>query len=79
MFILMANGWTIKTKELPDSDIFIPIGLLILMLHIVVVGLGRITDDSYYKYSDYEGWAGWIIIGFRLGMLVWFLHCSFGT
>ena len=74
MFILIASGWTIKTKELPDPDILVPIGLLILTFHIIVVGLGRITDDSYYKYTDYEGWAGWVIIILRFCLFGWFLY-----
>mmetsp|Transcript_28309 Transcript_28309/g.13107 ORF Transcript_28309/g.13107 Transcript_28309/m.13107 type:complete len:144 (+) Transcript_28309:220-651(+) len=75
----MAHGWTIRYRELPDVDTLIPIGMLVFMLHLVVVGLGRITDDSAYKYSDYEGIAGYVLIGMRLVLFVWFCVASYKT
>jgi len=74
MFILMATGWTLKFKDFPEPDIYIPIGLLIVLLNLLVVGLGRITEDSYYKFSDYEGIPGAILVTIRLAMWGWFFY-----
>mmetsp|Transcript_13731 Transcript_13731/g.13751 ORF Transcript_13731/g.13751 Transcript_13731/m.13751 type:complete len:118 (+) Transcript_13731:749-1102(+) len=72
--ILMANGWTIKDKDFPNPDIYIPVSLLVVLVNLLIIGLGRITDDSYYKFSDYEGIPGYLLIIFRIGMLMWFLY-----
>jgi hypothetical protein len=81
LFILMASGWSIKYKEWPDADIYIPIVLLVVMLNLMVVGLGRITNDSYYKFSDFEGIPGYIVIAIRLllwGWFYWSIQTTFG-
>ena len=74
LFIIMASGWTLKYRDFPDADVYIPIALLIALLNLMIVGLGRITDDSYYKYSDYEGIPGYLVVAIRLGLWIWFLY-----
>ncbi|CAG9326709.1 unnamed protein product [Blepharisma stoltei] len=74
LFILMATGWTLKQKEFPDADVYIPVGLMVVLLNLVIVGLGRITDDSYYKFSDYEGIIGFLLILIRIGLWGWFIY-----
>jgi hypothetical protein len=78
LLILVSSGWTLKYRGFPDADTYVPITLLVVMLHFLMVGLGRITDDSYYKFSDYEGVPGVILIVLRLGMWGWFLYCLTG-
>ena len=39
----------------------------------MIVGLGKITDDSMYKYHQYESWAGIVIVILRLGLFAYFL------
>lgn len=73
-FILMATGWTLKKKDFPDADIYIPIALMVILLNLMIVGLGRITDDSYYKFSDYEGIPGYMLILIRLALWGWFIY-----
>lgn len=75
IFILVSSGWTLKYREFPDSDIYLPVSLLVVMLHVLIVGLGRITDDSYYKFSDLEGVPGFLLVAMRLGMWGWLLYC----
>lgn len=75
MMILISSGWTLKYREFPDADIYLPVSLLVGMLHVLIVGIGRVADDSYYKFSDYEGVTGLIIVIMRLGMWGWFVYC----
>lgn len=74
LLILVSSGWTLKYREFPDTETYIPVILLVVMLHILIVGLGRITDDSYYKFSDYEGVPGIMLVVLRLGLWSWFLY-----
>ena len=74
MFIIMASGWTLVYRDFPDADVYIPVSLLVVLLNLLVVGIGRVTDDAYYKFSDYEGIPGLLLIFMRLGMWGWFLY-----
>jgi hypothetical protein len=78
LFILLSSGWTLKYREYPEADIYIPVTLLVTMLHVLIVGFGRITDDSHYKFSDYEGEAGMLLVLLRVGMWLWFVYCIKG-
>ena len=69
LLLLMSMGWTIKYKELPDFDILIPLCFFIIMIHFLIIGFNRIIEDSYYKFSDYEGVPGVLILIGRL--LIW--------
>ena len=68
LLIIIASGWTLKYKDFPDADIYIPISLFVVIINLMIVGLGRITDDSYYKNSDYEGIPGYFLIIVRITM-----------
>ena len=74
LLILIASGWTLKYRDFPDPDIFLPISILIITINLLIVGIGRITDDSYYKYTDYEGVPGFLLVLFRVGSCGWFIY-----
>ena len=74
LLIIIASGWTLKFKDFPDADIYVPISLFVVVLNLMIVGLGRITEDSYYKNSDYEGIPGYCIVGMRVLLWVWFVY-----
>lgn len=74
LLIIIASGWTLKFRDFPDADIYIPISLFVVVLNLMVVGLGRITEDSYYKNSDYEGIPGFCLMFMRIALWLWFLY-----
>lgn len=74
LFILIASGWTLKYREFPEADVFLPIGLLVVLMNLMIVGLGRITDDAHYKYSEIEGIPGYIVIVIRVVLWGWFVY-----
>ena len=63
-----------KFRDFPDADIYIPIALFVVVLNLMVVGIGRITEDSYNKFSDYEGVPGYFLVTFRVLLWVWFMY-----
>ena len=73
LLILIANGWTLKYRSFPDADIYIPISMIIIAVNLVIVALGKLSDDSYNKYTDYEGVAAFFIIVFRILSWLWFI------
>lgn len=74
LLIIIASGWTLKFKDFPDADIYIPISLFVVILNLMVVGVGRITEDSYNKFSDYEGVPGYFLVTFRVLLWAWFVY-----
>ena len=77
IFILIANGWTIKNKRLPNSNFLVSIVSLVWWPHIGIVLLGMFSDDAYYKYSHYDGILGYFLILFRILLYFAFLYCWF--
>lgn len=73
LLILIAWGWTINFLDLEDFDIYIPLIILLGVIHTMIIGINKLTDDQYYKYHIYDGFAGIIIILLRIGMFVYFL------
>ncbi|OMJ93405.1 hypothetical protein SteCoe_3648 [Stentor coeruleus] len=73
LLIIISTGWTLKYKDFPDADIYIPICLFVVVLNLMIVGLGRITEDSYYKNSDFEGVPGYFLVVIRILMWIWFV------
>lgn len=73
LLIVISTGWTLKYKNLPDTDIYVPICLFVVVVNLLIVGIGRITEDSYYRNSDFEGLTGYFLVGIRVLMWFWFV------
>lgn len=73
IFILVSWGWTINYTELENFDIYIPLAVLLGIVHMMIMGLSKITDDESSKFHSYGGFAGWVIVVLRLGMYVYFM------
>jgi len=72
LFILIASGWVIKYRDFPEPDVYIPIVLAVSLINLMIVGLGRITDDAYNKFSDFETIPGYFVILIRILLWFWF-------
>lgn len=73
LLIIISTGWTIKYRDFPDFELFLPICFLVVVLNIMVIGLGRMTEDASSKNSDFECVPGYILIVIRVLMLTWFI------
>lgn len=74
LMLLLADGWTIRYKEFPNPEVYYPMVITVGILQLVFAGIGRVTEDSYNKFSDFDGGAGYCLIIMRLLMIVWFLY-----
>ena len=74
LLLLIAYGWSINFLEFEDMDVFIPLGVLLGIMHIVIIGVGKIIDNEHYKYHDYENWAGVVIIVVRLLLYIFWIY-----
>jgi hypothetical protein len=74
LMLLLADGWTIRYKEFPNPEVYYPMLITVGILQLVFAGIGRVTEDTYNKFSDFDGAAGYCLIIMRVIMIFWFIY-----
>merc|ERR1712187_426649 len=64
---------TLLQSRIGELDLMIPVSFMIGVVHIMLVGFGKIKDDASYKYHENEGVVGWVLLAMRLLLYIWFL------
>ena len=78
LLMMIASGWTINFKELDidnSLDIFLPVGAVVIVVHLTIAAMTYVDVDAYHKYHDYAGIQGWVLIFFKLGLFVYYYYC----
>jgi len=73
LLILIALGYTLLQSKIGELDLMIPMCFMVAVIHIMLVGFGKIQDDASYKYHENEGGVGWVLLVMRLLLYLWFL------
>merc|ERR1719313_962570 len=73
LLILIGLGYTLLQSKIGELDLMIPMSFMVGVIHIMLVGFGKIKDDAHYKYHENEGAVGWILLVIRLLLFAWFL------
>jgi len=73
LLILIALGYTLLQSQIGELDLMIPMCFMVGVIHIMLVGFGKIKDDASYKFHENEGVVGWILLVLRVLLYVWFL------
>merc|ERR550539_1708233 len=73
LLILIALGYTLLQSKIGELDLMIPCCFMVGVIHIMLVGFGKIKDDASYKFHPNEGVIGWILLVVRLLLYAWFL------
>lgn len=73
ILIMIALGYTLVQSRVGDLDVAIPVFMLVVVFHAVVVGIGKIRDDSAYVYHENEGVCGWLLMIMRILLYGWFV------
>lgn len=74
LLVIIADGWTLTYKHFPQSAVYVPVSFVVVTLNLIIVAVGRISLDEYYKNTGYEGESGTLIILFRLSFWAWFIY-----
>ena len=72
LLLLIASGWTITFDTVPDKDLYIPIGLVVLIVHLMMGGLVFVDRDDIDKHYDFSGVQGFVLVLMRIGLFVLF-------
>lgn len=73
LLILIALGYTLLQSKIGELDLMLPLCFMVAVIHIMLVGFGKMQDDASYKYHENEGAVGWVLLCMRLLLFVWFL------
>merc|ERR1711879_583671 len=73
LLILIALGYTLIQSKIGELDLMIPMCFMVGIIHIMLVGFGKLQDDASYKYHENEGVIGWVLMAMRLALYLWFL------
>ena len=73
VMILISAGWTLKFRDFSDPDVYILPIVLVVLVQVVLVCIGKVLDDAYYKFTAYETTAGWMLLGVKVGLWGWFV------
>ena len=73
LLILISTGWTLKFREFPAPEKYVPVVLVVFLVTMGTVAATKITDDSHSKSSDFEGISGYLYLATRLFLWAWFL------
>mmetsp|Transcript_9900 Transcript_9900/g.22170 ORF Transcript_9900/g.22170 Transcript_9900/m.22170 type:complete len:452 (+) Transcript_9900:48-1403(+) len=79
LLILIGLGYTLIQSKIGELDLMIPMCFMIAVIHIMLVGVGKVKDDASYKYHENEGVVGWLLLVLRLLLFGWFLYAVRST
>lgn len=47
---------------------------MIAMMHFIIVGLGRLTEEDPFRYHDFDSWAGIVLAVVKVILAIVFLY-----
>lgn len=73
ILLLVSSGWTISYSDLPGLETSVPAMLLLMLVEFFAAGMSRLWDESYDKYSEFDGASGLLIVALRLSLFALFV------
>jgi len=73
LLILIGLGYTLLQSKIGELDLMIPMCFMVAVVHVMLVGISKVLDDSAYKFHEHEGAVGWTLLVMRVLLYVWFL------
>ena len=58
LFMMLAYGWTISFQDIDwdnNLEIYLPVGSIVVAVHLVLAAMTYIDVDAYHKYHDFAG------------------------
>jgi hypothetical protein len=66
LLLVISWGWTITYINGENQELYLPIGLMATIIHIITTALGKITDGGEHKNHHFDCATGYIILTIRL-------------
>ena len=74
---MLANGWTLTYSNIDwdeNIDCYIPIGVIVGAIHVIIGGLDFIDIDGSHKYHDYAGYTGYVMLFTKISLLIGYIY-----
>jgi len=78
LLMMIASGWTLTFQDLDidgNLDIYLPIGSIVIVVHLVLAAMTYIDFDASHKYHDFAGIQGFVLIAFKFGLFAYYVYC----
>lgn len=72
LIIAIARGYALSRTRTSDVGKVAPILAAVALLHVILVALGKNDEEHSEKHHENEGPLGWVLVGTRIGLFVWF-------
>ena len=78
LVFMLGNGWLTRFMQYDFDDgvdIYAPLFMVIIIVHIIMAALTVIDQDAYHKFHDFSGLLGLGLIVVKLimaGVFYWF-------
>lgn len=77
LLMMIANGWMTVWLDFDQDDaieIYVPLFMLVILVHLVFGCLSFIDRNAYHKYHDFQGYVGVGLIIAKLLLVVVFYY-----
>lgn len=77
LLLMLANGWMttfIKFDFDEGLEVYAPLFMLTIMVHVMMGALTYIDQDAHHKYHDFHGWVGVAYISLKLLVTAVFVY-----
>jgi len=72
LLLLIAQGYTLIQSKDAEWAAIKPLAAVVALLHVMLVGHGKLQGDHAEKHHENEGVVGWAILLVRVLLYVWF-------
>lgn len=72
LLLLISQGYSLDFSRDGQWDAIKPLAAVVALLHVVLVGHGRLQGDHSAKHHENEGVCGWAILLVRVVLYLWF-------
>uniref|UniRef100_A0A146L419 Transmembrane protein 145 n=1 Tax=Lygus hesperus TaxID=30085 RepID=A0A146L419_LYGHE len=73
LLLLLAKGWAVTRQEFTWKPLLFLIWLMYGVVHILLYVWNKTEVDIIEDIDEYQTWPGWLILGLRCLIIVWFL------
>lgn len=74
LLVFLAKGWTLIFDDISEFELFLPISVVVGIFKVIIIGLGKLEDNSPFFFHRYDSFVGWIITAVNVSMWVYFIY-----
>ena len=66
LIVFLGFGWTVTFNKADNMDLYVPLGIMLGFIHIILVTLNKLTDGDHEKYHMFDTIPAYIMLAFRI-------------